>query len=72
MTKGCHSCKHLDLNPGEPGYSGWTPGSNMSFECLKGHWLLRVGDPAEDMRRGLEHGLTCSDYTPIPTQEANP
>lgn len=69
MTKGCHSCKYFDLNTGSPGCSEWTPGTDMSFECLKGHWSLRVGDPAEDMRRGLEHGLTCPDYH---AEEAKP
>lgn len=72
MRKGCHSCAHFDIDTGEPGYSEWTPGSDMRFMCLKDHWELAVGDPDENMRRGLEYGLTCSDYTPIPTLEAKP
>lgn len=60
----CLDCKHFYFDPGSPGYSEQTPGSDMSLGCYKDHWSGRDCYSQDDFRKHMLSAKTCKDYVP--------
>ena len=57
----CLACKHFSFDGGMRGYSSWTPGSDMSVSCDKGHWNA-FEETAEMFFRDNLMARDCPDY----------
>lgn len=63
IPKTCILCKHMRFDAGSPGYSQYTPGTNWSSECAKGHWEMYGCDASQDEYcRNLLTAETCPDF----------
>jgi hypothetical protein len=59
----CYACKHFEFDPGEPGYSEYTPGSDAHMSCGKDHWCLdNMGYGGKSLAEHLERAKTCKDF----------
>jgi hypothetical protein len=54
-------CKHWNWDGGEQGYSHLTPGSDVSTECVKGHWGFDH-DSQNEFRLKLLTASECADF----------
>lgn len=62
-NKLCLFCKNFRLDPGDPGYSEYTPGWDFEMECRKGHWRFdQFKMNEEDYRKTLLKAIECKDY----------
>lgn len=61
----CLECKHCYVDGGSPGYSEYTPGEGITFECTKGH---DIGTKSiYDLSRkgllvGIQRAHRCGDF----------
>ena len=63
----CVFCKHFDITDGEPGYSEWTPGSDMRIGCGKYLWSvenMETGGP-EKFRVEIKRAATCGEWQEV-------
>lgn len=62
----CYECRFFEFSSGSPGYSSWTPGSDMAFGCLKGIW--GSGDIANeiDFREKITTAKDCEVFEARP------
>lgn len=59
----CVLCSHFCIWPGSPGYSEYTPGSDMTIQCGKYHWEMKNHDDGTgQFRRYNQQAETCLDY----------
>jgi len=59
----CWSCEHIRFETGEPGYSEYTPGSEMSLECGKSYWELdNCEDGLAEFKAKLMSAERCADF----------
>jgi hypothetical protein len=62
----CWNCKHIYMQPAEPGYSEYTPGSDVSISCRKGHWDFDACETSEEKARELfRTANNCKDFEDI-------
>lgn len=60
----CWSCRHVLFDTGEPGYSEYTPGSEMSLSCGRGYWEFhQYEDSLAVFREKLQSAERCADFT---------
>lgn len=65
----CVFCKHWDFYGGSQGYSEYTPGSEASMNCNKGHYgrhfdLLNISGE-DGFRAQILKAETCPDYAQV-------
>lgn len=60
--KTCLFCEHYYISVGSPGYSEYTPGSDFSMDCNKGHWDFKQYDTEAHYRGCLVTAQSCPDY----------
>ena len=58
----CPTCAFFEFDGGEPGYSTYTPGVNMTIGCAKSRWYLGSYDTLADARRAMRTAQTCPDF----------
>ena len=58
----CLFCVQFTFDMGLPGYSEWTPGTDVCIQCDAGHWQMDDGDSETTYRMNLLRGLTCLDF----------
>jgi len=58
----CLWCKHFYLSTGSRGYSEFTPGSEFTMDCAKGHWHWKEYGSEEQYRACILTALHCEDY----------
>lgn len=61
--KTCWSCEYIRIDNADPGYSEWTPGSDLSIYCTKSHWDFDNYD--DDLKKFLTYinkAETCPDF----------
>ena len=64
MEKICLFCKNFKYEPGEPGYSDVTPGSDLEVGCYLGYWELDAwgGDGVTSYREHQLKAQSCPDF----------
>lgn len=60
--KTCWMCKHFDYTEGSRGYSEYTPGSNFSMRCGKGHWKFSNETSEKEFVSNFKMANKCKDY----------
>ena len=67
----CLFCKNFYFDPGQPGYSDETPGSDMSIGCNVGYWDEDDIFDEADYRQCQLKAQTCQDFNQVelPTEE---
>ena len=60
----CLTCKHIDIDFGEPGYSYLTPGYPGHWRCNKKVWNFDrcYADAVASVSEAFEIGETCNKY----------
>jgi hypothetical protein len=54
-------CEHFTVDY-EAGWSEYTPGSGLQFDCSRQHWSVSSGDQAKDVRRMLKMAVDCPQF----------
>jgi hypothetical protein len=63
MDKLCLECKNLDWSTAEPGYSEYTPGSDMYIGCRKDKWRFdNYLTTATEWGKMLRMAETCEHF----------
>lgn len=73
----CYLCQHFSFDAGQRGYSEFTPGEDVSFDCRKRHWSFRVEGGFRDVggsflgfAETMETAVGCPDFLPETEIEA--
>jgi hypothetical protein len=65
-NKLCWFCKYFYYSQAEPDYSEYTPGTEFSMECGKGHWRFNAYRTSqEEFGRILATAQMCEDFVQI-------
>jgi len=69
--KNCLLCKHFYLISGSPGYSEYTPGSDLVIGCDRNVWEFDSSMTSEDEFLGfMNTANTCDRYEPREVKDA--
>lgn len=66
MGRNCWECDRLRMYSADPGYSEYTPGTELSLSCAKDHWRFNAYDTSEKQAR--EYFRTadrCPDFEAV-------
>lgn len=59
----CLDCRYLNYRTGDPGYSEYTPGWDVSMSCNKAHWTYDAyNDELPQLRAKLYMARECKDF----------
>lgn len=58
----CYDCHWFTFNPGHPGYSEVTPGSDMNFGCYKGIWDGSELSSEADFATKIVTATNCDEF----------
>lgn len=58
----CVNCHHFNFWPGDPGYSEFTPGSDMTISCAVGVWRADCDTFEAEFRRLMRSSETCEKF----------
>ncbi len=66
--KFCYECRYFNFSPGSPGYSSWTPGSDLSFGCMKNIWSGFDILDESDFASKIKTAETCEKFEGRPAR----
>lgn len=58
----CWNCSQIYFSTGEPGYSEYTPGSDMELFCRRDYWEVSDIDSMGSSREKFATAEKCGDY----------
>lgn len=62
MKRLCIFCKYFEFEASSPGYSEYTPGSDVSMDCLKSVWKTSLTDYYFDFNATIKTAQNCNFY----------
>lgn len=60
--KACYECRFFRFSGGSPGYSSWTPGSDIRFGCDNNIWSSSELSGEDDFAAKIVTAENCEEF----------